>query len=132
MSLRLYHGGVPGLRIGELIEPRPGGDERHLIDGCPTCEARRRGEQLADDDNDASLVYVTLDREYARIFAAGYPKGALYVVQPIGDLVDRSAHDAAPSWGCPAAQVLSVYDPLVVLSAKQIRCLQRRYQGVGS
>lgn len=125
---RFWHGGAPGLQPGDLIEPRPDTDTQHLVDGCPTCEARRRGEQLAEDDNDASLVYVTQERDYARIYAAGYPLGALYVVEPVGELVDRSAHDPVPSWGCSAARVLSVYDAVVVLSPKEIRRLRRRYQ----
>lgn len=132
MTQRFWHGGAPGLKPGDLIEPRPAADERHLVDGCPTCEARRRGEQLAADDNDASLVYVTTDRDYARIYAAGYRRGGLYVVEPIGELVDRAAHDPVPSWGCSAARVLSVYEPLVVLSAKEVRRLRRRYEGSAS
>ena len=36
-----WHGGAPGLRPGDVIEPRADGDTRHLVDGCPTCEARR-------------------------------------------------------------------------------------------
>ena len=127
---RYWHGGAPGLRVGDLIEPRPTGDNTHLVDGCPTCEARRRGAQLPDDDNDATLVYITTDREYARIYAAGYPDGALYVVEPIGDMVDRTgAHDAVPSWGAPAARVRAVYDPLVRLTPRQVRRAMRRYGG---
>jgi hypothetical protein len=122
-----YHGGAPGLRIGDVIEPRPAGDEGHLVDGCPTCEARRRGEPLPEDDNIAELVYVTTDRDYARIYAAGYPRGALYRVEPLGDLVDRSEHDPAPSWGCGSARVLAVLDPLVIMAPKRVRFLMRRY-----
>jgi hypothetical protein len=128
VSDRLYHGGAPGLRVGDVIEPRPPGDESHLLDGCPTCEARRNGEQLAEDDNDPGLVYVTTDRDYARIYAAGYPHGGLYRVEPVGELVDRSAHDPAPSWGCASARVLAVLDPLVSLSPKRVRSLVRRYE----
>ncbi|ANN98180.1 hypothetical protein [Mycobacteroides abscessus] len=124
-DVRYFHGGAPGLRPGAIIEPTTG--TAHLVDGCPTCEARRRGEPLDTDDNDPNLVYVTTDRDYARIYAAGYPRGALYVVEPIGELVDRSEHDPVPSWGCPSARVVSVYDPLVNLTDKQIRQLFRRW-----
>lgn len=124
-AVRYFHGGAPGLRPGDIIEPATG--TAHLVDGCPTCEARRRGEPLDTDDNDPTLVYVTTDRDYARIYAAGYPRGALYVVEPIGELVDRSEHDPVPSWGCPSARVASVYDPLVNLTDKQIRQLFRRW-----
>lgn len=114
------------MKPGDIIEPPSSMD--HLLDGCPVCEARKRGQQHAEDDNDPSMVYVTTDRDYARIYAAGYPRGALYVVEPIGELVDRSAHDAAPSWGCRSARVVSVYDPVVVFSAKQTQQAIRRYR----
>lgn len=124
---RYFHGGPPGLRPGDLIEPRPPGDTAHLLDDCPTCQARKAGAPLDGDDNDPSLVYVTTSRDYARIYAAGYPRGGLYVVEPIGEMVDRSAHDPEPSWGVPAARVLAVYDPLVTLSPAQFRRFQRRF-----
>lgn len=128
MTERYWHGGAPGLKPGDSIHPRQPGDDQHLVDGCRTCEARRRGEPLADDDNDPGLVYVTTDRDYARIYAAGYPRGGLYVVEPLGELIDRTGlHDPAPSYGCAEARVLSVYDPLVRLSDRQVRRLQRRY-----
>lgn len=125
---RYWHGGVPDLRPGDLIEPRTAADTRHLLDGCPTCEARKNGEQLSDDDNDPGLVYVTTDREYARIYAAGYPCGALYVVEPLGEMVNRTGtHDPAPSWGVPAARVLTVYDPVVRFTPAQAGRAIRRY-----
>ena len=126
-ATRYFHGGPPGLKPGDLIEPRPADDTAHLVDGCPTCEARRQGTPLAADDNDPGQVYVTTSRDYARVYAAGYPRGGLYVVEPIGDLVDRSGHDLEPSWGCPAARVLAVYDPLVTLTVAQIRRYMRRW-----
>jgi hypothetical protein len=36
-ELRLFHGGVPGLRPGDLVEP---GHDRRVHAGCPFCEAR--------------------------------------------------------------------------------------------
>ena len=55
MAERYFHGGAPGLRPGDLIEPQQG--TAHLLDGCPTCEARKAGQPLANDDNDPNLVY---------------------------------------------------------------------------
>ncbi|MFV8173767.1 hypothetical protein [Mycolicibacterium peregrinum] len=128
MSLQpLFHGGAPGLRVGDLITPRAHDDDRHLVDGCPTCEARREGQPLATDDNDPSLVYVTTDRDYARFYAAGYPRGGLYRVDAIGELTERREHDPVPSWGCESARVAAVIDPLVYLSQKRIRSLLRRW-----
>jgi hypothetical protein len=122
-----WHGGAPGLRVGDVIKPRSVDETAPLLDGCPVCEARKAGQQLDEDDNDPGLVYVTTDRDYARIYAAGYPRGALYRVEPIGALVDRSENDPVPSWGCAAAQVLSIYDPVVILTTKRIRQLMRRF-----
>lgn len=39
----LYHGGVPDLNTGDIIEP---GHSRDNFDDCPICRARR--EQGAD------------------------------------------------------------------------------------
>lgn len=128
---RYFHGGVPGLRQGALLEPQPLGPGKHLVDGCPTCEARKAGEQLPTDDLDASLVYVTTDREYARVYAAGYPMGALYVVEPIGEL--SPSPDPVPSWGCSSARITAVYDACVRLSRAELGRFARRYglAGVG-
>ncbi len=125
--MRYFHGGVPGLKVGDLIEPQPLGEGSHLVDGCPTCEARKTGKQLPTDNLDASLVYVTPDREYARVYAAGYPQGALYVVEPMGDLTPSP--DPVPSWGCPAARVTGVYDACVRMSPAQVSRAVRRYLG---
>jgi hypothetical protein len=119
---RLWHGGVPDLRPGDLIIPQAADAGRHLVDGCPTCEARRDGRPLSDDDNNPHWVYVTTNREYARLYAHGYPRGALYQVEAIGELHDRTGtHDPHPSWGVEAARVLTVYDPVVIVSPNQQR-----------
>jgi hypothetical protein len=123
--IRYWHGGAPGLKPGDLIAPRPADDTNHLVDGCPTCEARKAGQQLAGDDNNPAWVYVTTSREYARIYAAGYPRGGLYQVEPIGEMHDRSGHDSEPSWGVESARVLVVYDAVVTLTPKQFRRLER-------
>lgn len=125
MGERYFHGGAPGLRAGDLIEPQPLSEGGHLVDGCPTCEARKAGHQLPSDDLDPSLVYVTTDREYARVYAAGYPMGALYVVQPAGELTPSP--DPVPSWGCSSALVTGVYDACVRLSPAQVRRTARRF-----
>lgn len=119
---RYWHGGAPGLRPGDLITPQPNDEGPHLIDGCPTCEARRAGQQLDIDTNNPDWVYITTSREYARIYAAGYPRGALYQVEPLGELHDRTRdHDMEPSWGVDSARVLVVYDPVVSMTPQQLR-----------
>lgn len=128
MSVRFYHGGAPGLRPGDIIEPRPAGDERHYVDGCETCEARRRGEQRADDDLDPHLVYVTTDREYARLYASGYPRGGLYRVEVADDepMAPSPDPEPVPSWGVRQATVVAVLDPLVRMTPAELRRLWKR------
>lgn len=121
----LYHGGAPGLRPGDTITPRRRGDIGHLVDGCPTCEARRAGAPLPDDDLDPTLVYVTTDRDYARIYAAGYPRGALYRVETDEPLTPSP--DPVPSWGTPSCRVVAVLDALVRLTPAETRRAVRRY-----
>ncbi len=129
---RYYHGGIPGLKAGDLLTPPPPGDTRHLHEGCATCEARAAGRQLDTDDNDPALVYITTNPTYARLYARGYPHGALYVVEPIGDLVDRwrdgKGEDPVPSWGVPSARVLSVMDRLVWFSDREQQRMARRFR----
>lgn len=124
MTDRLWHGGVPGLRPGDVIRPDPDRTE-HLVDGCPVCEARKAGEPLPDDDNNPSAVYVTSDREYARVYAAGWPRGDLYRVTVDGPmtLTDR---DALDSWAVQSATVVAVYDRCVTLTPRQVRYWLRR------
>lgn len=124
---RYWHGGAPGLRKGDVISPRPEGDHRHLVAGCKVCEARRKAAPLDEDDNDPGLIYVTTEKDYARVYAFGYPNGALYRVQPIGDLQSRDGHDVAPSWGCTSAVVLSVYDGYVTMTEKEVRKIMAGY-----
>ena len=124
MSGAYWHGGAPDLKPGDTITPRPADDASHLRDGCPTCEARRAGAPLDEDDNDPSKVYVTTDRDYARIYAAGYGNGAIYRVRPVGDL--EPSNDPTPSWGCEAAVIISVWDPLVRMTQREIRRALRR------
>jgi len=65
-------------------------------------------------------VYVTTDREYARLYAFGVPRGDLYRVEPIGELIETTGRqDHAPSWAAPAARVIAVYERFVHLTPKQ-------------
>jgi hypothetical protein len=122
-----YHGGVPGLRPGDWITPRPKDDRRHLLADCPTCRARAAGAPLADDDLDPTLVYVTADRAFARIYAAGYPMGAVYRVRPDGPRVESPDPEETGSFGCPRAQVVAVLDALVVMTPGELRRALRRW-----
>lgn len=123
-ALRLWHGGVPDLRPGDLIEP---GHARKSHDGCPWCAAREAGgAHLGIDPPSAHTdrVYLTTVREYARFHASLYGRGDLYRVEPLGE-VARSTEDTIETWMAPAARVLAVVDRAVLLTSGQRRRLNR-------
>lgn len=128
-DLRLWHGGVPGLRVGDLIEP---GHDRAHRDGCAWCESRAveaaGGERSGIDPLSIhrDRVYLTTDREYARHYASLFGRGDLYRVDPVGELV-RSTEDTIPTWHAPAAIVTAVYDRAVLLTWPQRRRLLRTW-----
>lgn len=122
---RWWHGGVPGLRPGDLVEPTTG--TSHLVDGCRECQARRHGQTLMDGGPRPDRVYITRDRDYARVYANGYPRGALYVVEPVGDIEPTGEADPVESFAVPAARVISVYDRCVSMTLKQVRRFMARY-----
>jgi hypothetical protein len=131
-GLRLWHGGVPGLRAGDVLT---GGNSRRLIEGCAICEARSAGQtaNVAGNPIDPpsarpDRLYVTTDRDYARHYASLYGRGDLYRVEPVdvGDL-EPSAEDHFPTWTTAAARVLAVYDRAVRLTPGQRRALWRAW-----
>lgn len=126
----LFHGGVPGLRPGDLLV---GGSSRRSHDGCPFCEARARGEGVIIDghvvDGPSSYpdrVYVTTDRCYGRFYASLYGYGDLYRVEPVGEMVP-SAEDHFPTWTVAQARVRSVVERAVLLSRSQRRQMLKRW-----
>ena len=120
-----FHGGMPGLTAGDLILP----GSPNFVDGCKICDAHKAGESHEFDPltKHADRVYVTTDREYARFYASKYPRGDLYSVEPVGELV-ASEEDHFPSWTVAEARVVGVYDRYVRLTHKQRRTLLRRWE----
>lgn len=118
--MRLFHGGAPGLRPGDLIEP---GHGRKVHDGCTWCAAR--AELPPERDGLPALpdrVYLTPLRWYARYYASLYGRGDLYQVEPLGDL-DRSTEDNVESWTAPSARVIAAVDRAVLLTPAERRRL---------
>ena len=105
--MRYFHGGYPGLRAGETLQPPDTtGTDRTLSQWVSheAPHAKRR-----------DVVYVASVRDVARAYAAFYPDGALYEVRPLGDIEpDPDCETPGLSWQCPAATVLSVVDPVVL------------------
>ena len=123
----LFHGGVPGLRPGDLIQP---GHERQLRDDCPWCQARARDEAgpagIDDRTGRRDRVYATTSRLYASHYASLWCRGDLYRVEPVGD-VEASTEDSIESVCTPALRVLAVLDRAVLLTDSERRRLFREW-----
>lgn len=122
----LFHGGVPGLRVGDLIEP---GHERKPHPGCPYCVARAAGDAHLGIDGpsaDSERVYCTTSRMYAKHYASLYGRGDLYRVEPVGELI-RSPEDTVETFKAPALRVVAVIDRVVLLTNSERRRLLREW-----
>ena len=127
MRLRLWHGGIAGLRPGDLIQA---GHDRPSHDGCPWCQGRElqaSGGPVPTIDTLAThqdRVYLTPVREYASHYASLVGRGDLYRVDPVGELL-HSSEDTIETWTAPTARVLAVVERAVLLTPTQRRRLLR-------
>lgn len=125
--MRLFHGGVPGLRPGDILEP---GHHRKTLDGCPWCAARTAGTAGPggiDPPSAHEAVYMTPHRLYALHHASLWGRGDLYQVEPIGELV-RSTEDTIETWCAPIVVVLVALDRAVTLTMSERRRLTRHWK----
>lgn len=113
----LYHGGVPFLRVGELIEPH----ETKRFDDCPTCRAGRDGNHRPD------RVFATPVRLYAKWYASKWVLGWIYQVEPVGELESGMDSDSIESWCAPALRVVRVVERAVELTMSERRRLYRMW-----
>jgi len=123
---RLFHGGVPGLRVGDVIEA---GHRRQHHDGCPWCEARAKGEAHLGLDGPSQRpdrVYATTSRLYARYHASLYGRGDLYRVTTAGQ-VEPSTEDSIETICAERLVVAGVLDRAVLLTWSQRRRLWREW-----
>ncbi|MGW5930545.1 hypothetical protein ACWF2L_30585 [Streptomyces anulatus] len=127
---RLFHGGAPGLKPGDLIVPGP----PHVVDGCDICAARAAGRDyvvpgvgvIDPPTGRPDRVYVTSDRPYALFHASRYVLGDAYTVQLTAD-VEASTEDYFPTWCAPYAVVTGVISRAVRLTHAQRGTLVRRW-----
>ena len=150
--MRLYHGGIAGLHVGDVLVPSP----PPAVDDCPVCVARREGRvytvgeyrawlaqfgdqasrvlaMLADAPDAAPVdppsgrdaVYITGERDYARWYAAR-SGGDLYQVEPIGPMTE-SDEDPFPSFTVPEARIVAVVERRVRLDRRDRRGLFRAW-----
>lgn len=122
----LYHGGVPGLKPGDLIQPGHSRDGNH--DDCPICRKRREhGASAPGGTQHPENVYCTTDRLYAKLYASLYGHGDVYQVEPVGPLVPTTDEgDPEGSYRCPALRVKRIVDVHVLLTMKERRRFARR------
>jgi len=113
----LYHGGAPGFRIGDVIEPH----ETKHIDGCEICAAR------ADENHQPDHVFATPIRIYAKYYASKYIDGSLYLVEPVG-ACERSEADSIETYQAPAFRVVKVSEVAVRLTMSERRHLYRIWE----
>lgn len=93
-----YHGGIPGLKVGDFVLPPS-------ETGVPSNADYGAGEVC-----EKGKVYLTTDINAAKMFAAFYPLGDgwVYQVEPDGDLEpDKDCLDDGLSWQCKRAKVMN-------------------------
>lgn len=109
-----FHGGYPGLKPGDLIQPPDITGTEHRLSAI----AAEHGGPAYSTRTD--VVYVATARDVARAFAALYPDGALYRVEPVGKLEpDPDSGIPGLSWQCPAAEVVAVVDAAVLFRTRR-------------
>lgn len=123
---RYFHGGVDGLKPGDLLIP---GQGRKHHDGCPWCEARAKGEAHLGMDPLAQreAVYFTTDKLYAKHYASLYGAGDLYRVEPVGEALP-SEEDSYETYTAPTVRVVGVVERAVRLTHKERRRLARDWE----
>lgn len=123
MSVKFYHGGYPGLKPGDLIDPTK---ERKVHEGCEWCEARMKDEAAMDPRSAHPEVYFTENKLYAKYYASLYGRGWLYLVEPVGDYTE-SEEDRVPSFRAKDVRVIRVIDKAILLTWNERRQLWREW-----
>lgn len=129
--MRLFHGGVPGLRVGDVIEP---GHERRTHDGCVYCEARAKGQTAVSPEGHLidgpsqrqDRAYATTHRLYAKHYASLWGHGDLYRVTTDG-AVESSTEDSFETVCAERLVVAGVLDRAVLLTWSERRRLWREW-----
>lgn len=120
--VRLWHGGIPGLSVGELLLPPSVTGNARGRRIAADLAARCRGltvDEMVPDDPSPDWVHFTPVRNLALAFAVStrrdFGAGALYVVEPVGP---AEIDPDFPVQGLRAhsARILRVYDPHVNIS----------------
>lgn len=125
-SGRYWHGGRTGLEVGTILIPR--------------AEAERNGDDMTHYDlqrgygmnvTDPERVYFSSNREFARGFAGRiqggdsdtgivYQHGALYEVEPLGEIEKDPGFEGGVSWCAPRARIIAVEESNVRLNPFEV------------
>lgn len=125
-SGRYWRGGRTGLEIGTILIPR--------------AEAERNGDDMTHYDlqrgygmnvTDPERVYFSSNREFARGFAGRiqggdsdtgivYQHGALYEVEPLGEIEKDPDFEGGVSWCAPSARIIAVEEVNVRLNPFEV------------
>jgi hypothetical protein len=119
---RLWHGGIPDLKAGDLLLPPSVTGNGRQAKIAADIARRHPGvdlDQVRSDDPSRDWVHFTPHRHIAQAYAAScrrdYGGGALYVVEPVGE-VEPDPDFPIQGLRAHAARIVRVYDPHVNLS----------------
>lgn len=92
-----FHGGVPGLRVGQYLLP-------------PTItKSKSLSDYGAAEVHRTDRVYVTTRKSAALIYAASVKNGVIYECEPAGEIEpDPDCSLPGLSWQCEKAKVLRI------------------------
>lgn len=121
---RYYHGGTRGLRVGDfLLPPDETGNETSLS---------RYVKAIDPEKGRTDRVFVTTSIKAARLYAAQLPHGAVYKVEPVGEIEEDPDYtpdegEAQISFMCEKARIIKVVDPRVAMKHGQAVYALRRF-----
>lgn len=108
---RYFHGGIPGLDVGaKILSPDVTGTQRTL-----SSHARANSPHGMRRD----VVYVSTRQNDARVYAAFYPDGAIYEVDPI-DVIGPDPDCPTRALMCREAAITAVVHPRIVLAHRTV------------
>ena len=95
--MKYYHGGIGGKKKGEFILPPSITKAKCSSDYIPKDNPHKRDK-----------VYIVTGSMYAAMYAASVKNGAIYQVEPIGDLVPDPDYlgDGEVSYECEKARIV--------------------------
>lgn len=126
----LFHGGAPGLRPGDRLDPTA---QRQAHEGCAACEANAAGHaHPLSPATPEGWVYATESRDYARFYASLYGRGSIYRVRLDADSLEPDPETGQEAFGAFRArhgEILHVVELNVVMTQTQRRRLIIKWGG---